>query len=203
MKYVILLLGHLLALPAIGQTSYSSANEVLINDLKLSASEIREITRIYGVAPVPGRYWYDTRSGAFGLAGGPVLGVMYPGHRYGELSSMASRGNSGVFINKRQLQSGEAIQLARIFGYNHPVPGWYWMNANGDIGVEGYPYAIGNVYLAIALAQPNQVSSATHNGNLWSSGLYSGGNYYTGANGQPSQGYVSVPGYGPVSHGMN
>jgi hypothetical protein len=203
MKFIVLLFIGLLTCPVIGQSPYSKSSEVLINNLKLSASEMMEIKQLYGVAPLPGSYWYDTRSGAFGQVGGPVIGVMYPGHQFGELSSMASRGNSGVFINNRQLQSGEAIQLARIFGYNHPVPGWYWMNANGDLGVEGYPYAIGNVYNAIAIAQRNQASSAAYNGNLWSSGLYSGGNYYTGANGQPSQGYVSVPGYGPVSHGMN
>ena len=203
MKYLILFLVLLIALPLVSQTPNSGPDAVLINDHRLAGFEIKEIQQLYGVAPIPGRYWYDKRSGAYGRVGGPVLGVMYPGHQFGELSSNASHGNSGVFINNRQLQTAEANQLALIFGYSHPVPGSYWMNANGDIGVEGYPYAIGNVYMANAIARHHHGASATHSGNLWSSGLYSGGNYYTGANGQPSQGYVSVPGYGPVSHGMN
>jgi hypothetical protein len=77
------------------------------------------------------------------------------------------------------------------------------MNTNGDIGVEGYPYPIGNVYMVIAIGQKHQSTGTGARDNLWSSGLYSGGNYYVGADGQPSQGYVSVPGYGPVGYGMN
>lgn len=196
MKYLFLSFAFLLS-------SRSFSQSVIINDRELTMEQIQEIYQIYGIKPKPGKYWYDSRSGAYGIKEGPVIGVMYPGHQYGNLASNASLGNSGVFINNRQLQSTEAIQLANLFGYYKPVPGRYWMNSNGDIGVEGYAYAIGNIYMAIAIAQRSQANWSTRSGNLWSSGLYSGGNYYTGANGQPSQGYVSVPGYGPVSHGMN
>lgn len=199
MKYFLLLLGWLLAQICNGQTG----TDVIINSNKLTPAQINEIHRTYGIAPIPGNYWYDPRSGMYGHQGGPVIGVMYPGHSFGILLVDASQGSSGVYINNRELQTREATQLAHIFGYYQAIPGRYWMNPNGDLGVEGFPYAIGNVYMAIAIAQRNQVGSNTRSGNLWSSGLYSGGNYYTGANGQPSQGYVSVPGYGPVSHGMN
>ena len=199
MKYLILLIGYLLA-----QSGFCQTQEVVsINGVTLTPLQINEIVQTYGIRPVPGRYWYDQRSGMYGVLGGPVTGVMYPGHQFGNLSADASNGNSSVYINNRELQSGEAMQIANLFGYYQPVPGRYWMNANGDIGVEGYPYAIGNVYMAIAIAQRSRANMNTHSGNLWSSGLYSGGNYYTGADGRPSQGYVSVPGYGPVSHGMN
>ena len=199
MKHILLLLGCLLAQISLGQTGTA----VIINTQELTSVQINEIQRIYGVTPIAGKYWYDARSGMYGLQGGPVIGVMYPGHSFGILSPQASQGSSGVYINNRQLQTKEATQLANIFGYYQAIPGRYWMNPNGDLGVEGYPYAIGNVYMAIAIAQRNQKRAGAGSGNLWSSGLYSGGNYYTGANGQPSQGYVSVPGYGPISHGMN
>jgi len=199
MKYFILLLGCLSTQIITAQ----SGTDVVINSQRLTSLQINEIQHTYGITPIPGNYWYDARSGMYGLQGGPVIGVMFPGHSFGVLAANASRGSSGVYINKRELESTEATQLANAFGYYQAIPGRYWMNPNGDLGVEGYPYAIGNVYMAIAIAQRNQVSTNTRSGNLWSSGLYSGGNYYTGANGQPSQGYVSVPGYGPVSHGMH
>lgn len=56
----------------------------------------------------------------YGEMGGPVLGVMLPGHEFGKLSSMASKGSSGVYLNGRQLQLQEAKRLAQIFGYPHP-----------------------------------------------------------------------------------
>lgn len=196
MKYLFLSIAFIFS-------SLSFSQSVIINAQELATEQIEEIYQIYGIRPKAGSYWYDTRSGAYGIKGGPVIGVMYPGHQFGHLSPSASHGTSGVFINNRQLQSNEAIQLANLFGYYKPVPGRYWMNSNGDIGVEGYGYAIGNIYMAIAIAQRTRANWSTQSGNLWSSGLSSGGNYYTGANGQPSQGYVSVPGYGPVSHGMN
>ena len=174
--------------------------EIKINDYVLTQEDVSHIKKIYGVDPLPGFYWYDTRSGVFGLIGGPAAGVMYPGHLFGTLSSTASNGRSGVFINGRQMQQSEAVVLARLFGYPQPIPGKYWLDANGDLGILGYALPFGNVYFAIS---QSQVSRNTSGSNFWTQGLYSGGNYYTGSNGRPSQGYVSVPGYGPISHGMN
>ena len=133
--------------------------------------------------------------------GGPVLGVMYPGHHFATLKSDVSRGDSGVFINNRQLQTQEAFQSARLFGYYAPVPGRYWLDANSNMGAEGFLVPLGNIYAAIAQSR-QKTRSASSGDNFWTNGLYSGGNHYNGANGQPSQGYVSVPGYGPISFGM-
>ena len=174
-------------------------NEVIINGYGLTKSDQETIQELYGVQAIPGRYWYDQYTGMFGNIGGPALGVMYPGHQFGSLSSDASNGTSGVFINGRQLQVVEALSLARLLGYHTYLPGRYWMLANGNFGMEGNGVTLGNIYAALASHLQQTVRGSD---NFWARGLYSGGNYYTGANGQPSQGYVSVPGYGPISHGM-
>ena len=197
--YCSVLLAIALAVFRRGQPQ-ANHGHVKINDYTLVATDITKIRNIYGIDPIPGEYWYDTRSGAFGVAGGPASGVMHPGHLFGTMSSDASQGNSGVYIHGRQLQQSEAVPLATLFGYPAPIPGRYWLDANGDLGIVGYALCFGNIYLAIAQAHRIQASGGS---NFWSQGLHSGGNYYTGANGRPSQGYVSVPGYGPVSHGMN
>ncbi len=181
--------------PCLAQSS------VTINDYKLSSDDIKQFKSIYGQEPLPGQYWYDRRSGAYGQMGGPVIGVMYPGHQIGSMRTDVSNGTSGVFINGRQLQISEARQAARLFGYQNPIPGSYWLEANGNLGLVGSFLPLGNIYAA--MAQANRRNAAAGGDNFWSRGLYSGGNYYTGSNGQPSQGYVSVPGYGPVSFGMN
>lgn len=175
-------------------------DNVVINDVVLEEQNLLEFESTYGVRPTPGVYWYDNRSGVFGNIGGPALGILFPGHDIGRLSPTASRGESGVYFNGRQLQKAEAFYIAKIFGYNSPVPGQYWLEANGNIGFKGYALAFGNIYSAIARSHRNRPSNSK---NFWSSGLYSGGNYYTGGGGQPSVGYVSVPGYGPIGHGMN
>ena len=181
-------------------SAISQTATITINDYMLTDKDLQQIQTLYGVTPLSGTYWYDQYSGAYGVKGGPALGVMYPGHIFGTLSPDASNGNSGVFVNNRQLQKQEALAVARLFGYVTYVPGYYWLAANGDIGMIGNPSPLGNIYRAIARSHTYHPSAGDH---FWSRGLYSGGNYYTGANGQPSQGYVSVPGYGPVSHGMN
>lgn len=174
------------------------SRNVYINGRLLTEADLSSLEQQYGVAAQDGNYWYDSRSGAFGNMGGPAIGVMYPGHSFGAVPTNASNGNSGVYFNGRELTAEEAYLVAALFGYPAPVPGNYWLEANGNLGIEGYDVALGNIYAAIA-------SSGGGGGggdNIWSSGLYSGGNYYTGAGGQVTQGYVSVPGYGPVSHGF-
>ena len=182
---------------ALGQSNPD--DKISINGRVLSAQDIVDIEQVYGVEPIAGSYWYDALSGAFGTMGGPVMGVMYPGHDFGKMTSDVSNGTSSTYINNRQLQRSEALQVAQLFGYSHPVPCRFWLLANGNIGMEGYTTPLGNIYTAMRGKRPHQGRSD----NFWSSGLYSAGNHYNGANGQPSQGYVSVPGYGPISFGMN
>ena len=112
---------------------------VVVNGQALPGDTVRALEQAYRVPIAPGRYWYDAVSGAWGNEGGPIAGQMLPGLRLGgPLAANASRGNSQVFINGRELMAGEvqALQQAcRTAVYR----GRYWVNAQGVGGIEGGP----------------------------------------------------------------
>lgn len=168
------------------------AGLVQVNGRTLSAAQLQLLRSTYGQEPLPGRYWYDARTGFFGQLGGPAIGMMHPGHDFGGLPSDASNGTSGVIVNDRNLTLGEVQYLQTIVGAAI-MPQRYWMDAAGNVGYEGSSAPIGNLYM---LAQ-RAASNWNGGDNFWSS-RYGSGNY----NADNSAGYVSVPGYGAVSYGM-
>jgi hypothetical protein len=125
-----------------------------VNGQTLSDETIRQLQQLYPVAIAPGRYWYDPVSGAYGRDGEPIGGQMVPGLALGgPLQADASRGTSGVFINGRQITSGEKAYLERLC--QTPVsPARYWIAANGLGGYEGGP-AIFNLGQCPGIAQQN------------------------------------------------
>jgi len=112
---------------------------IVVNGVELSAETVRQLQQVYPVQVAPGRYWYDAVSGAYGREGEPIGGQMMPGLSLGgTLAANASRGSSGVLINRRQLTAGEKLYLERLC--QTPVaPGRYWIMANGVGGYEGGP----------------------------------------------------------------
>jgi hypothetical protein len=105
-----------------------------------------------------GSYWYDKVSGAWGRQGGPALGLTLPGLEVGgALRPDASGGNTGVFVNGRELHDLDVLGLRQIAGA--VVPGRYWIDAQGNGGYEGGP-ALFNLAL---LAQ----QAAAARGGLW------------------------------------
>ena len=125
------------ALPLNGIADGSSQN-VYVNGVKLDRGTIRSLETYYGVQMRSGRYWYDKVSGLWGFEGGPSMGQIMPALDVGgALKPHASKGNTGVFLNGRELHPLEVQYLMSIFG--RVIPGRYWLNAQGVGGFEGGP----------------------------------------------------------------
>jgi hypothetical protein len=125
---------------------------VVGNRVRLSAERIAQLERQYRVRLVDGRYWYDARSGAWGVWGGPAAGIVLAGLDLGgALPADASGGGNGrltgVFINGRELHSLDVLALRQI----SPVvlPGRYWVDSQGTGGYEGGP----PLFNLVAMAQ--------------------------------------------------
>jgi len=124
--------------------SKSQGQEVIVNGVRLSNDKITALQKQYGLTVVPGDYWYDKMCGAWGFRGGPSAGLILPYIDLGgPLQANASNGNTGVFINGRQLHMLDVVALQQIT----PVyQGRYWVDAQGNIGLEGGPALI-NLWL--------------------------------------------------------
>jgi hypothetical protein len=124
--------------------SKSQGQEVIVNGVRLSEDKVKTLERQYGIRILPGDYWYDKMCGAWGFRGGPSAGLILPFLDLGgPLQADASNGNTGVFINGRQLHMLDVIALQQIT----PVyQGRYWVDAQGNIGLEGGPALI-NLWL--------------------------------------------------------
>lgn len=171
----LVLLACLAALPV-------HAAEIYVNGQPLSRQAIGALESAYGTRLVSGRYWYDPVSGLWGYEGGPHQGQIAPNLPLGgRLRSDASSGNTGVFVNGRELHYSEVQQLRRLFGYVNP--GRYWLNANGIGGYEGGP------------AQFNLNAAGGRGRGHY--GANQGG--YVGSDGQCS--YVYIPDSGYVMNG--
>jgi hypothetical protein len=117
---------------------------VVVNRVRLTEAEVRGFEQRWKVQVRDGTYWYDRVSGAWGLEGGPTAGWIMPNLDLGgPLPADASHGNSGVFINGRELHQQDVAALTQIT----PVyPGRWWVDASGSFGAEGGA-ALGNLWL--------------------------------------------------------
>ena len=165
---------------------------IYINNQKLTPQQIDELASSYGASPLPGKYWYDSLSGSYGIWHGPSLGVILPGHDFGPLPEDASNGDTNLFINGRQLPEADALFLEWIFAVPRQ-PGKYWQDALGNIGYENNPLILANFYYAY---QERSRSSRFYGSgdNYWA------GNFESYGNEQNGFGYVMVGG-SSVSYG--
>jgi hypothetical protein len=126
----------------------SDATGVIINERDVSDTQLRALVALYGSAPPKGRYWYDSRSGLYGYWGREAAGYIRPGHDFGAVSSRASNGNTGVFLNGREINLTEAAFFQRVFGVVYR--GSFWLDGRtGYIGVVGNSMPIANLAEAI------------------------------------------------------
>jgi hypothetical protein len=136
------------------RSSPVAASDVVVNGAVLDARQVSALTQRFGMAPAPGHWWYDARSGAFGPQDGPMAGVLQPGLELGHrLAPDASGGgdgrHGGVFINGREIHPHDIAALHALLG--QVIPGRYWVDADGSFGAEGGP-PLGNLH-AIARAR--------------------------------------------------
>jgi hypothetical protein len=125
------------ALPPDGNADVAPQS-IFVNGAKLQLETVRSLETYYGVQMISGRYWYDKTSGLWGFEGGPAMGQMMPAMNLGgSLKPNASGGNTGVFVNGRELHPLEVRHLLQVFG--QVIPGRYWLNAQGVGGFEGGP----------------------------------------------------------------
>jgi len=124
---------------------------IVVNDRVLSPQVLATLGVQPGVIP-PGRYWYDTHTGAWGLEGSGTLGFVVAGLALGPMKAQASGGRTGVFVNGRQVTHAELAGLAHL--NITVIPGRYWCRANGDCGQEGNPTVLVNLRPASHPATP-------------------------------------------------
>ena len=124
-----------------GAPASATASGVVVNGSALSQATIAQFAQRYGLHIPDGRYWYDPACGAWGIEGGPALGLTVAGANFGApLRPDASGGGNGmvtgVFFNGRELHPYDVAALSQL----GPVyPGRYWIDAYGNAGFEGGP----------------------------------------------------------------
>ncbi|GMJ00944.1 hypothetical protein like AT3G61670 [Hibiscus trionum] len=95
------------------QTEEHGESNVSVNGHPLPERVVKKAEKMAG--PVrPGNYWYDFRSGFWGVMGGPCLGIIHPfieEFNY-PMPENCAGGRTGVFVNGRELHQKDLGVLA-------------------------------------------------------------------------------------------
>ena len=107
---------------------------ITVNRVRLTETQVTDFETRWQVKLQSGSFWYDRVSGAWGHEGGPTAGWILPGQELGgPLQADASRGNTGVFINGRELPEPDVAALMQIVA----VPrGRWWKGTDFIAGDE-------------------------------------------------------------------
>jgi hypothetical protein len=169
---------------------------VVINRVRLSDEQVARIEQTFRTRLLDGAYWYDKMCGAWGVQGGPAAAMLPAGLELGAgpLRADASAGNSGVFINDRQLQLGEVMALQQLLGA--VMPGRYWMDGVGNCGYEGNPMPVVNL-MQLAAARQMQAAGAGM-GPMYGGNFHRNDNLGTACGSDGRTSYVSGPGWSVV-----
>jgi len=128
------------AAPALAQQAWQPAggmqpqpSTVTVNGQPLPPATLAQLG---GQVP-PGQYWYDTKSGAYGVWGGPTQGFIQAGLAISApLSANASNGQTGVFINGRNLPQQDLSAVNQMLGRSLGA-GRYTVDGQGNLKQQG------------------------------------------------------------------
>jgi hypothetical protein len=193
--FVVLLASPLVAAEeAAAKKQARPTRKVRFNGRLLGSSELATLERLErGVGRLDdGAYWYDPRTGASGRWGGPTLAFLSPGLTLGgPLPADASGGGqgmlTGVFINGRELHPLDVLGLQQLIG--QVLPGRWWVDAQGNYGLEGGP-PLGNL---MVLAQANRSGGGRQAWSKHYEGITPSGNMSLASDGTTT--CVSTAGY--------
>ncbi len=174
----------------------ASARHITFNGAPLAPADFKrfEALEAQGNVRVPdGDYWYDNANGLWGRWGESSAGFIQAGLNLGgPMPANCSNGNTGVFLDGRELAAVDLSDLQRVVTL---PPGRYWMDAQGNMGAEGQAASVNLVQLArqAAATQSNQGTASTGSGTSGQPWVMS----TTGPSGNSSvvgdgQGFISV-----------
>src|SRR5437660_1769385 len=149
----------------------ASSRQVFVNGVQLRDDKLKTLEQRYTTQIPDGAYWYDKMCGAWGMQDGPVLCTIEAHLNLGgPLQADASNGNTGVFINGRELHYLDIALLQRVVPMI--LPGRWWLDTYGNFGNEGGPM-LGNLW-TIAQTQGESRGSVLSSWDRTGAAVFSG-----------------------------
>eukprot|EP01094_Clydonella_sp_ATCC50884_P020393 TRINITY_DN4232_c0_g1_i2.p1 TRINITY_DN4232_c0_g1~~TRINITY_DN4232_c0_g1_i2.p1 ORF type:complete len:272 (-),score=23.77 TRINITY_DN4232_c0_g1_i2:180-995(-) len=141
----------------------------------------------------PGDYWYDTFCGSWGLMNGPAVGRINASLPLGggEMARDCSGGDTGIFLNNRELHELDYSALAAM-GVVLSAGEW-WADADGNIGQKDNAAPSFNIFTGVQ-PDPTPFYPPPLHGSLYPPAA-SYTSYPSGGYPPPSGGYPPPSGY--------
>lgn len=178
-----------------------AARVVVINGRELKDKEwaiLLQLEREHEGKPLPnGWYWYDKKSGLFGIWNGPAAAVIPAGLKLGgSLKADCSGRGTNVFINGREIPPIEKLYYEKLLAQQIPL-GRYTLDDRGNLRVEG-PSALEVLVFVAAAAQASQAQAQAQQsqGGGWVSGRSYANTFSSGESGGANGAWSHSADYG-------